>query len=65
MIESIILVMSVIATDGRELVSVRMPYKTQAQCEAAAHAARWVIPAGYGLEAIAVCEPSEEGQVKI
>ena len=61
MIESIILIMSVIASDGRELVSVRMPYTSIEKCEAAAHAARWVIPKDYGLEAVAMCvEPDND-----
>ncbi|MCB1792612.1 MAG: hypothetical protein KDJ24_20050 [Gammaproteobacteria bacterium] len=65
MIESVVLVMAVVSTDGRELVSVRMPYETAAQCEAAAHAARWVIPDGYGLDAVAHCETDESGELAL
>ena len=60
MIESVVLVMAVVSTDGRELVSVRMPYPTEKACMAAALSARWVIPADHGLEAVATCVDSDD-----
>ena len=56
------LLMSVVTADGTPLVSVRMPYDSLAQCEAAAYSARWVIPAEHGLEATATCVRDYEQQ---
>ena len=59
---TILLIMAVVTSDGTPLVSVRMPFASLEQCEAAAHAARWVIPAGKGLDATATCVRDYEQQ---
>ena len=62
---TVILIMSVVATDGSQLVQVRMPYETTEKCEAAAHSARWVLPAGLGLEAVAKCEAETDADIAL